>query len=179
MKKIGLGLLLVVLAILSLAIWNNAESSNEFLEEQLVKIEGYFEKKDIRNLEISKSGVGWHLDHMLKVINNISDSLAISNPSDYTATFNTQRVFVHTTGYIPRGAAQAPTSVTPPEIILLDSLRLQLKNAKQNLKTFENLNADAHFKHPVFDYLNRNQTRRFLEVHTKHHLKIIADILEE
>lgn len=177
MKKVGLGLLVVVLVLVCLAIFNNSASSNDHLEEQLVTIEGFFDKKDISNPEVSKSGVGWHLDHILKVINNISDSLAISNPSDYTSTFNTQRVFVLTTGFIPRGAAQAAASVTPPDTILLDSLRLQLENAKQNLNAFENLNAEAHYKHAVFDNLNRDQTRRFLEVHTRHHLKIVADIL--
>lgn len=179
MKKFGLGLLLVILAIICLATWNNSESSEDFLEEQLMTIENHFQDKDNKNLDVSKSGVDWHLDHMLKVINNISNSLAISNPSDYKATFNTQRVFVHTTGYIPRGAAQAPTSVTPPKIIILDSLRLQLALARQNLTKIESLDEHSHIKHPVFNILNRDQTRRFLEIHTNHHLKIIADILEE
>ena len=102
-----------------------------------------------------------------------------SNPQEYRSQFNVQRIVVHTTGIIPRGAAQAPASVRPPDIISLDSLRIQLESARQNMPSITTLEENAFFDHPVFDHLDRDQTRRFLEVHTRHHLKIIKDILEE
>ncbi|MEO0902674.1 MAG: hypothetical protein AAFY00_11940, partial [Bacteroidota bacterium] len=45
-------------------------------------------------------------------------------------------------------------------------------------KMIEGLSEDAHFEHPNFDVINKGQTKRFLKIHTGHHLKIIKDILK-
>lgn len=179
MRKVVASLIVILLVIIGFVFWNDSESNERFLDEQFTDIESLFKHREVQNLEVSKADVAWHLDHMLKTINRLSEALAQSDPQDFESKFNMQRVFVHTTGYIPRGAAQSPPSVRPPDHILLDSLNLQLKQAKQNLKTIANLDDNSFFAHPVFDHLDRDQTRRFLEIHTNHHLKIIKDILEE
>ena len=40
------------------------------------------------------------------------------------------------------------------------------------------LHANSNFKHPYFGVLNLKMTKRFLEIHTNHHLKIIKEILQ-
>ena len=109
----------------------------------------HFKNKDVHNPSVSKGSVAWHLDHTLKVINNVSEEVITSEPTTYESKFNMQRVFVHTAGYIPRGAAQASARVTPPPIVSMDSLQLRLDLAKENLKRFSDLDKDAYFKHPV------------------------------
>lgn len=179
MKKLLWAVLVLVgMGIVSYA-FNNTETKPYFLDDQLEQIAGHFNQRSVKNEEVSSADVAWHLDHVLKVINNISGSLAQSNPKAYTSSFNMQQIAVHTTGVIPRGAAQSPKAVVPPDDILLDSLHLQLAMARQNILKIDKLNEDAFYAHAVFGNLNRDETRRFLKIHTKHHLKIIADILEE
>lgn len=179
MKRVSWALSLLVILITLISISNNREDDPNFLDGQLLEVEGYFAQREILNEEVSKANVAWHLDHMLKTINRITENLVESNPEEYRSEFNIQRIVVHTSGIIPRGAAQSPKSVRPPDTILLDSLQLQLAEARQNLSTISSLDENAFFAHPVFDHLDRDQTRRFLEIHANHHLKIIHDILEE
>jgi hypothetical protein len=41
----------------------------------------------------------------------------------------------------------------------------------------ETISKDRYFTHPFFGDLTLNQTINFLEIHTKHHLEIIEDII--
>ena len=179
MKKASWILSILIIVVTIISIRNNRENDLGFLDEQLLEIENYFDQRKVKNVVVSEADVAWHLDHMLKTINRITENLAASNPNNYESKFNMQRIMVHTTGRIPRGVAQSPESVRPPKTILLDSLHLQLKEARLNLVKISELDEKAFFAHPVFDDLDRDQTRRFLEIHTNHHLKIIEDILEE
>jgi hypothetical protein len=179
MKKLSWLLSFLIIGLAIISIINNREDDPNFLDDELIEIEKLFEKRAFKNTSVSEADVAWHLDHMLKTINRITENIAASNPKEYDSKFNIQRIVVHTTGKIPRGVAQSPQNVRPPSNILLDSLHLQLKEAKQNLEKISELNEKAFFAHPVFDDLDRDQTRRFLEIHTRHHLKIIKDILEE
>lgn len=178
MKKISWALSIIIIITTAICIRNNREENPYFLEKQFTQIEAYFEKRDAINPHVSQASVAWHLDHILKTINRIVEVLAVSNPEEYISRFNIKRIIVHTTGYIPRGVAQSPKSVRPPKNILLDSLRLQLQGARENMSKIQGLDKNAFFSHPVFNHLDRDQTRRFLKIHTNHHLKIIKDILD-
>ncbi len=179
MKKISWAVSILIIIVTVVSISNNRESDSDFLDSQLLEIEGYFDQRAIKNEAVSQAAIAWHLDHMLKTINRISENLLRSDPNAYIPKFNMQRIVVHTSGIIPRGAAQSPPSVRPPDVVLLDSLTVQLQKARQNLIDISGLDENAFFAHPVFDHLDRDQSRRFLEIHTNHHLKIIQDILGE
>lgn len=178
MKKAVLSLVAVLPIVVIVAFWQDSESDNSDLQEQLSEIYALIPERDAQNKEVSSAPVAWHLDHTLRTINRLSERLATSKPENYKSKFSLARIFVHTTGNIPRGRTQATNSVRPPDKILTDSLYIQLKLAKENLGKISKLDKHCHFEHPIFKTLNRDQTRRFLEVHTKHHLKIIGDILE-
>ena len=169
----------MIIIITIISVVNNRETADDFLQEELSRLEAYFEKRNIKNNSISQADVAWHLDHSLKTVNRITEQLQQSDPKAFHPKFSIQRLIVHTTGRIPRGVAQSPQSVRPPELITLDSLKTQLEQARQNLSIIAQLDENAFFDHPVFHHLDRDQTRRFLVIHTKHHLKIITDILEE
>lgn len=179
MKKGVLILGIIVIGLIAFVQLKKRETSADFLAKEFIEIEKLFEKRDFSNYEVSEANVAWHLDHMLKTINQVSKKLIDSDPNTFRTNFSPQRTFVHTSGIIPRGAAESPQNVRPPEVVLLDSLESQLKLAKINLKKIADLNEKANLKHPVFKQLDRDQTRRFLDVHTNHHLKIIRDILEQ
>lgn len=179
MKKLGLVLLVLVILFTVLYEVNKKETDQDFLENQFSNIESLISKRDLKNEKVSQADVAWHLDHILKTINVLSLALENSNPSEFKSGFSMQKIFVFTTGRIPRGVAQSPEGVRPPNVIVTENLYHQLREAEKRVSTIGELDENTFFEHPFFKSLNRDQTRRFLEIHTNHHLKIIRDILED
>jgi hypothetical protein len=134
--------------------------------------------RDRKNTEVSQVDVAWQLDHVLKTINRITEVLEASNPDNYKSSLNAGRVLTLTGGYIPRGIAQSPKIVRPPEVIWTVDLYHQVQEAQANIDLLNRLSEDSYFEHFAFGLMNKSQTIRFLEVHTKHHLKIVRDILK-
>lgn len=149
------------------------------LANQLLEINTKIDFRNSKNIEISKSDVAWHLDHILKVINGISGVLKKSKPEDYKSSFNFRRILILGIGRIPRGKARAPEKVISVGKISLEDLTSQLERAKNNIEGLELLHSKSNFQHPYFGVLNRNQAIRFLEIHNLHHLKIVNDILKK
>lgn len=148
------------------------------LKKQLTQIESYFDKIEALNKKVSKSNVGWHLDHSLKVINSVVNALVTSDPKKYSPQFSLKRRIVFASGFFPRGRAKSPKKVLPPEIILLKDLQEQVMEAAEGLGSIKELDNNTFFTHPIFKQLNKKQTIKFLKLHTNHHLKIINDILK-
>ena len=142
------------------------------------ELESHVPNFEISNLDISKSTVGWQIDHSLKVINNVCIAMHSSDPNTFKNNMSFLGKFLLTIGKFPRGKANAPKHVRPPEIIKKDELINQVEDAKVNLATIETLPRNAYFKHPMFGHINKKRVLRFLEIHTNHHLKIIRDILK-
>ena len=154
------------------------KQDSESVAPLIKELESYIAVKDKRNDVVSKSDVAWQIDHSLKVLNLVSDSIINSNPEDYKWRFNKWRLLFFTLGYIPRGKGRAPKIVKPPEIISLDDLKAQLQLAYKNVDGLKPLHKNANFTHFIFGQLNRDKTIQFLKLHTNHHLKIIRDILK-
>lgn len=147
------------------------------LNKEILELEDRISDADQVNLSISEKGVDWHIDHSLRVINAVCHALKKSVPEDYKWSFNYIRSYIFLIGYIPRGKGRAPKSVVAQGEIHLNDLREQMDKAKVLLKELEDLPANSHFPHPYFGLLNRNMTIKFLRIHTRHHLKIIKDII--
>ncbi len=146
------------------------------LIKEFEDLKQYLPKCELRAEKVSKNGVDWHLDHSCKVINGVYQALQESKPEQYKPKFSFWRQMVMLTGVIPRGVGKAPKVVRPPEVIVLKDIEKQLALCEVSIRELDNLPENAHFKHPVFGHLNRKQTRKFLAIHTRHHLKIIKDI---
>jgi hypothetical protein len=151
----------------------------EIVNTLLSEIEAHIPNKEIRNRAVSNSDIGWQLDHSLKVFNAVSIWIANSKPEDYKRNFNVWRLILFPLCYIPRGKAKAPKIVRPPEVIKQEDLISQLQTARTHIVKLKTLPKKAYFKHYIFGMLSKKQTLRFLEMHTKHHLKIINDILNQ
>lgn len=150
----------------------------KILNQLLSEIENHIPFKDKRNDLVSKSDIGWQLDHSLKVFNLVCESLLKSNPNEYKGGFNKWRLLFFTLGYFPRGKVKAPKFVRPPEIITTEDIKQQLNLANKNLEQLSVANKNTFFKHFIFKNLNKKHTFRFLEIHTNHHLKIVNDIMK-
>ncbi|MEM8999401.1 MAG: DUF1569 domain-containing protein [Bacteroidota bacterium] len=150
-----------------------------FLANKLTELKGYMKYRDCVNIEVSKVPVAWHLDHSLRTINEIYKAVKNSDPEQYRSDINLGRSLVLFTNKIPRGKAKAPTIVVPPDTIYTDSLQLHFNEAWTTMKAYDSLPKKAFFTHPYLGFLKKRTAKRFIEIHTEHHLKIIRDILKE
>lgn len=141
------------------------------------QLENNISKANSIDQSISQRGVDWHIDHSLKVIIGVSKTLIKSNEEDYKWKFNLLRTVSLTLGYFPKGKGKAPKVVNNKEAILIEDLKTQLELVKELIENTSKLKAKNNFNHPYFGLLNLKKSQRFLTVHTKHHLKIINEIV--
>ena len=144
----------------------------------LLQLECHISNFEKTNPNISNSTVGWQIDHCLLVINGIIGQIEISDPSKFQPKWTFPKFMVFTTGKIPRGKAKAPKVVIPTQVATQDELIAKLAAAKNNVLKLDSFSENQFFNHPFFKDLNVKQTKKFLTIHTKHHLKIIEDILK-
>ena len=147
------------------------------LHKILLQLENHISNFEKINPRVSNSTIGWKIDHCLLVINGVISQLEISNPAEFQSKFNFNRFIVFTTGKIPRGKIRAPKVVTPIDVATLEDLKTKMEFAKSKISKLATLPKKSFFKHPFLNDLNVKQTEKFLVIHTKHHLKIIEDIL--
>ena len=144
----------------------------------LQEMESKIVHSEISNEHISKANVAWHLDHSLKVINSVATVLQKSD-SDYKWNLNLKRDYFLLVKRIPRGKARAPKAVQSFDEITIKNIERQLKTAHALIQEMETMNPKTNFIHPYIGKLNLKQAFIFIEIHTKHHLKIIDDILKK
>jgi hypothetical protein len=125
---------------------------------------------------VSKRGIDWHIDHSLKIIIAVCDTLQNSNPEEYKKKFNFTKFVIFIVGFFPRGKVKSPKPFNNLEKISLIDLENQFKIASEKIQNIENLPAKANITHPIFGSLKRDETIKFLCMHTRHHYKIMKDI---
>lgn len=148
-----------------------------YLQQSLAQLESHLPHMDRSDPKVSRQSVGWQVHHSLQVLNTVLTALEKSDPAAYKPEFHLLRYVLLTLGWFPRGKAKAPKAVRPPETFSREDIERQLQEAREHLSRLDALPARSHFPHPYFGSLNKTQTVRFLGVHTRHHLKIVEDIL--
>ena len=141
-------------------------------------MEEYITVMETSNDSVSKAPIKWHLLHMLQVINGVVYTAAQSDPDEYDSKSSFSWFYVSTFGKIPRGRGKAPASVNPSFDISEEEIRQTLEAAKQSLAAWSDLEKKNYFSHPVFLDLKKSEIKRFLIVHTRHHLDIVEDFVE-
>jgi len=148
------------------------------LQELIQQLKSYIPFHEQANADVSKSPVGWHLQHTLLTINQIIGNLKKSDPSTYRWKFSFVKLIVFTTNKIPRGKAKSPNVVVPKNAITEASITEELIKAIASIKELDTLQANHYFPHPIFGNLKLKPTIKFLAIHTNHHTAIIKDILK-
>ena len=148
------------------------------LVRQLDELESKISQSDSLNLAISKSSIGWHIEHALLTINLIIEGLKQSDPNDYKWKFSRSKFLVFTMNKIPRGRARSPKAVLPKGDFSIDTLRRHCNATKIKLVELQNLKPKSYIQHPFFGKLKLKSTLKFIVIHTKHHIDIINDILK-
>lgn len=147
------------------------------LPKYLNDLEEKISKHTISNPEISKSNVGWQIEHILLTINAIIENIEKSDPQNYRWRFSLSKTMVFALNKIPRGRAKSPKVVTP-EHYDEQTLAHHLQFTKTKIRQLENLDSNKYFNHPFFGDLKLKKAVKFLEIHTNHHIEIINDILK-
>ena len=147
------------------------------LAVELDRLENYLGRRDASAPEVSVADVAWHLDHALKVVLKIYEALEMSDAGAYSYSINPVRAMVFATGRFPRGVAKAPKEVTPPDDIFTEDVLAQLAEARALLPMFSELDRRKFYDHFMFGKLNRRRAMKFLVIHTRHHLRIVEDIV--
>ncbi len=148
------------------------------LEPSLDKLYSFIPQSNQLNTSVSSVNVGWHIEHSLLVITKIIETVVNSDPNKYEWKFDLKRSFVFLLGKFPRGKASAPEIVIPKQVEQpnYDALFASTRAAIENL---EKVKPNQYFTHPIFGKLNKRHTFTMLDIHTKHHLKIIEDIISQ
>ena len=151
----------------------------ENLPTLLNQLESKIPYRNKNKLTVSQASVGWHIEHSLLVITEVIQALLNSIPGNYKPAFSWKRIFIYSIGKIPRGKAKAPRFVLPEAEVNLERIKSNFAVAKIKIVELSELNKKSFFKHPYFGNLNLKQSRTLLNIHTKHHLKIIEDIIQQ
>jgi len=136
----------------------------------------YLDQFEKQNTNISNWSVGKQIEHCILAAEKITGALESSKPEDYKRTFKPLKLIVFTSGTIPRGKGKAPEIVIPENEITKEKLEAGLKKGKQLEERLSNLDSNTWFEHHVFGNLKKKDAIKFINIHNKHHLKIIVDI---
>ena len=149
------------------------------LQNLISQLESKISQCETTNLVVSGGSVGWHIEHSLKTIDQIVTACENSNPSNYQWHFNFKRFLIMSIAKkIPRGKAKAPKVVVPQTTIDQATLLIHLNESRKSILELKTISKDHYFEHPFFGKIKRDDTIRFLEIHTNHHLEIIEDIIK-
>ncbi len=143
-----------------------------------------FEYFDLKAPSVSSWSVGQQLEHIL-LANEFVLGQILSN---YTRTSDRSEktgwilYLILWTGYIPRGRGKSPKEIIP-EIRSKQQLEKKLQLVEDLKNEVEKKRAVIEqslygFPHPLFGMMTVKQWLRFNDIHTRHHLKIIRDIVK-
>ncbi|MEP6584830.1 MAG: DUF1569 domain-containing protein [Ginsengibacter sp.] len=148
------------------------------LKSLINQLESNFGNIAYSNPAISKGSVGWHIDHTLLTTNAVIKAIEKSNPAEYKSKFSFVKFYILTSQKIPRARIEAPAQVRPIENFTDEDVRNHFKICYDSIKKLDAFKKNNFFPHPFFGHLNLKPSIKFLEIHTRHHLRIINDILK-
>ena len=171
-------LVILILLLIGFGCTPDRQALTAGMDRDFDELEALIPHMDRKTDEVSAASVGWHIDHTARTINVMFNELNGSDPEQYRSEFNFLRTVILTIGFIPRGAGTAPDTYQAAAPLTENTIRLQLAAARQNISSLYDLPEQAHYDHPAFGVINRDQAVQVLAIHTNHHLKIVQDILE-
>jgi hypothetical protein len=125
---------------------------------------------------VSDWSIGMHIHHCCLAMIGICESVRDSVPPPPRSGFSLVPWLIFTSGRIPRGRGKSPDIVLPRPDVSSTELHAFLDQSEQLLAQADDLDPQTWFRHFAFGVLPRDKTLRFIQIHNRHHLKIIADI---
>ena len=125
---------------------------------------------------VSRWSVGMHVHHCALAMIGMCNSVLESSPPPPPAGFSSARAFVFITGRIPRGRAKAPEAAIPRPDVEPADLRALLARSEELIGQVDKADSKQWWRHFALGVMDRDQTLRFVGIHNRHHLRIIADI---
>lgn len=124
---------------------------------------------------VSDWSVGMQIEHCCLCTTLICRSLGVSQ-APKPASFNPLRNLLLTTARIPRGKANASEVTLPKTGPSTATLHDVIDEAAAALQAALLLPANRWFDHPLLGAMTKSQALRVVQIHNRHHLKIINDI---
>ena len=147
--------------------------------QTLDELNNYIPSCSVKYEKVSKWTVGMQIEHCFLGTRGICNALVRSKPHTGNIKKRLLRRVIFLTGTIPRGRGKAPDASIPSEEITESGLLELLFKAKLSVKQAAESDSDCWWAHFVFGVMKRDDALRFVEIHNKHHLKIISDILSK
>jgi hypothetical protein len=145
--------------------------------QTLNKLNNYIPRCSVKNDKVSKWSVGMQIEHCLLGTRGICSALVNSKPYTGKIKKGFVRRLILLTGIIPRGRGKSPTAVIPNDQTTESALRELLAEASLSAQKAAESDCDCWWKHFAFGVMKRDEALKFVEIHNKHHLKIVSDIL--
>ena len=145
--------------------------------QTLNKLNNYILRCSVKNEKVSKWSVGMQVEHCLLGTRRICSALSNSKPYTGKIKKGLLRRIIFLTGIIPRGRGKTPDAAIPDEQTTESGLRELLAEASLSAQKAAESDCDCWWKHFAFGVMKRDEALKFVEIHNKHHLKIISDIL--
>ncbi len=146
---------------------------------QIRAFEALLPHRDVIAPTVSQWSVGMHLHHSALAMQVVAAELLRCDTAAPRWQLNPMRTLILLTGRIPRGRAQVPAAARPVPDLSEDRVASALKEAAQSVRQLPDARADAWFRHFALGVIRARSVPRFLEVHNRHHVRIISDILAE
>lgn len=118
-----------------------------------------------------------HVHHCCLVMASIVNGLEKSTPPAPRTVPPVARLAVFTTGKIPRGRAKTSPRGIPPPSGTREELLALIDESVKHLNHAATLAPDTWITHPILGPLRRDDALKFIRIHNRHHLRIVADIL--
>ena len=145
----------------------------------LNKLNNYVPRWSVKNETVSKWSVGMQIEHCLLGTRGICNAVVHSKPYSGKIKKSFVRRAIFLTGIIPRGRGKSPAAAIPNEQSTESALRELLAEANLSAQKAVEADRDCWWKHFAFGVMKRDEALKFVEIHNKHHLKIISDILSK
>lgn len=121
--------------------------------------------------------MGEHVDHICNVIISIDLKLRGSDPHINQESFSFAKLYVLWSGCIPRGRGKSPAEVFPNRVIESEALAEKINLTVKTRDGMTDLHDGQWIIHPIFGILKCKNAIKFMDIHSRHHVKIIDDII--
>lgn len=150
--------------------------------DELIAISTDPERMQHSKADVSKWSIGQHVEHLALAHSGVIarfESLIDGSVTDRGGPTIMGHVIL-ALGRFPRGRGKAPETTKPKQVDQakitqrLTGMRSRLARHERDLARMAA--SDATFKHPIFGPLNAVQWLGFLDIHHRHHARIVSDI---